>query len=94
MDFPVPAWRGDFKPREEISVEIGNVRGYTRFMVPIRIIDRRAQTRDEDRAFWLTKTPEERIAAVEFLRQQCFYATGQTGEPRMEKILRLLPRRA
>jgi hypothetical protein len=63
-------------------------------MGPIRIVDRRADQHADDLAYWLARTPDERIAAVEFLRRQCLYATGQTQEPRLTKTLRLVPRRA
>lgn len=63
-------------------------------MGPIRIVDRRAQTGAEDLAYWLARTPEERVAAVEFLRRQCLYAAGRVDEPRLEKVIRLVPRKA
>lgn len=63
-------------------------------MGPVRLVDRHTDQRAEDLAYWLLKTPEERIEAVEFLRRQCLYATGETHEPRMTKVLKLVPRRA
>lgn len=43
-----------------------------------------------DLEFWLTKTPEERLAAVEFLRRQVY---GNSA--RLQRVLRIveLPRR-
>jgi hypothetical protein len=63
-------------------------------MGPIRIFDRKFNQKAEDLAFWLSKTPAERIEAVEFLRRQCLYALGRTVEPRLDKVIRLLPLRA
>jgi hypothetical protein len=31
---------------------------------------------NNDREFWKKKTPEERLSAVEFLREQCFIVQG------------------
>lgn len=63
-------------------------------MGPLKLVDPRASTQKEDLAFWLAKTPQERVEAVEFLRRQCLYATGRSHEPRLEKVLTLAPLRA
>ena len=34
-----------------------------------------------DVEFWLSKTPEERLSAVEFLREQCFIIQGYDRLP-------------
>lgn len=39
----------------------------------------------EDLAYWLQKSPEERIAAVEFLRRQYYEDT-----PRLQRIVRIV----
>lgn len=59
----------------------------------IRLVDLHART-DDDAAFWRAKTPEERVAAVEFLRQQCYYATGKTAMPRLAHTLRIVDKRS
>jgi hypothetical protein len=41
----------------------------------------------EDLEYWLTKTPEERVAAVEFLRKQ-FHG----DLPRLQRVARLIKR--
>ncbi|MCB0260442.1 MAG: hypothetical protein KDH97_16535 [Calditrichaeota bacterium] len=41
----------------------------------------------EDLAYWLQKSPEERIAAVEFLRRQYYEDT-----PRLQRIVRIIQR--
>lgn len=37
----------------------------------------------DDLAYWMSKTPEERVAAVEYLRNQ-FY--GIKGRPRFQRV--------
>ena len=37
---------------------------------------------------------KERVAAVEFLRRQCYYTTGKLAMPRLVKDLKLVARRA
>lgn len=59
-------------------------------MMPrVRIVDARAAG-EHDAAYWRSKTPAERVAAVEFLRRQCYYTTGKTEMPRLVKILKLV----
>lgn len=58
----------------------------------VRLVDKR-DDRAEDAAYWLGKPPEDRVAAVEFLRRQCLYAVGQTEMPRMARVARLVDRR-
>lgn len=63
-------------------------------MIPrARLIDKRSAA-DEDAAFWRSKTPEERVAAVEFLRLQCLYASGLTRMPKLRRVARLVAKRA
>ena len=42
----------------------------------------------QDRAYWLTRTVQERIAAVELLRQQVLAANADV-EPRLQKVCRV-----
>ena len=53
-----------------------------------RPLDDKSATTD-DLAYWLSKTPEERIAAVEYLRNQ-FY--GHEGRPRLQRVARIIKR--
>ncbi|MCK5206261.1 MAG: hypothetical protein KAR15_20405 [Desulfobacterales bacterium] len=36
---------------------------------------------NNDHEFWKTKTPEERLSAVEFLREQCYIVQGYNRLP-------------
>lgn len=49
------------------------------------IKDRRAP--DADHEFWKTKSPEERLEAVEFLREQCYLIMGYSETPRIAKTV-------
>ena len=44
----------------------------------------------DDLAYWLGKTPEERIAAVEFLRRQYY---GYKDPPRLQRVARIVKRK-
>jgi hypothetical protein len=48
-------------------------------MKKISIIKRDADNNDHE--FWKTRTPEERLSAVEFLREQCFIIQGYAHLP-------------
>ena len=52
-------------------------------MKKISIIKRDADNNDHE--FWKTKTPEERLSAVEFLREQCFIIQGYNHLPAIIK---------
>jgi hypothetical protein len=55
--------------------------------INLQIVHQKGKNSDLD--FWLKKTPEERIAAVEFLRKQHYALCGHTELPRMIKSLQL-----
>ncbi len=42
----------------------------------------------QDLDYWLSKTVEERLAAVEFLRRQCYGSTT----PRLQRVARVVKR--
>jgi len=44
------------------------------------------------RRFWLDKSPEERLDAVEFLREQYYVIRGHKKVPRLIKKLRMVER--
>lgn len=46
----------------------------------------------EVRHFWQDRSPEERLAAVEFLREQCYLAMGYRRRPRLKRVVRLVER--
>ena len=48
-------------------------------MKKISIIKRDAD--NDDHKFWEKRTPEERLSAVEFLREQCFIVQGYAHLP-------------
>lgn len=48
-------------------------------MKKISIIKSDADTNDYE--FWQTRTPEERLSSVEFLREQCFIIQGYDHLP-------------
>jgi len=54
----------------------------------IVIVDR--EDAKNDIAFWKKKTPDERLDAVEFLREQCYLAMGIQEEPRLVRELRVV----
>ncbi len=47
--------------------------------------------RNYDLEYWLSKTPEERISAIEFLRQQ-FYETEDGSAPRLQRVVKIIRR--
>ena len=51
----------------------------------IALKDRREP--DDDYDFWKSKTPEERIDAVEFLREQCYLAMGYENTPGIQRVV-------
>ncbi|RPJ18924.1 MAG: hypothetical protein EHM26_08825 [Desulfobacteraceae bacterium] len=46
----------------------------------------------ETRRFWLDKSPEERLDAVEFLREQYYVIRGYKEVPRLIKKLQMVER--
>ncbi len=53
----------------------------------IAIKDRREQDRDYE--FWMSKSPEERVDAVEYLREQCYLAMGYEKPPGIVRIVKV-----
>lgn len=58
----------------------------------LRLVDPRSQDSD-DAAYWRSKLPEERVAAVEFLNRQCDLTSGRVEAPRLVKVLRLVDKK-
>ena len=48
---------------------------------------------DTDYEFWKTRSPEERLEAVEFLREQCYLAMGYTEPPRITRVVTVVERK-
>ena len=46
----------------------------------------------DDIKFWKEKTPEERLSAVETLREQFYAIQGCKSIPRLKRVLRLVER--
>jgi hypothetical protein len=47
----------------------------------------REPSSQQDLAYWLSKTPEERVAAVDYLRQQYYGSTA-----RLQRVARVVQR--
>jgi hypothetical protein len=62
---------------------------------PLFTLDRTAvrkttqQDEGNDLAYWLTRTPEERLSALEFLRKQHY----DGPEPRLQRVLTVIERK-
>ena len=56
----------------------------------IRISDK--EDEEATRLFWLDKSPEERLDAVELLREQYYIIRGYKTVPRVVKELRMVER--
>lgn len=54
------------------------------------IIDR--DDDEETRRFWQQKSPEERLSAVEFLREQFYIIQGYDSVPRIKRELNMVER--
>jgi hypothetical protein len=54
----------------------------------ISIVDR--DDADSSIAFWREKTPEERLSAVEFLREQYYLILGFDDVPRISKTMNII----
>lgn len=54
----------------------------------VRIVDRSQDDHGKD--YWRDKTPEERLAALEFLRQQYMQATH--ADQRLQRVCRVVER--
>ena len=52
----------------------------------IHIVDR--EDDETTRLFWKNKTPEERLSAVEFLREQCYSIQGYKAVPSLIREIR------
>lgn len=47
---------------------------------------------EETRLFWQQKSPEERLSAVEFLREQFYTIQGYQSVPRIKRELNMVDR--
>jgi very-short-patch-repair endonuclease len=56
------------------------------------ITNRKSQTA-ADHAYWLTKTPQERLAAIEFLRQQYIKFKFRDVYPRFCRVFTIVNRK-
>jgi hypothetical protein len=54
-----------------------------------KIIVLEKENADLDRIYWLKKSPEERLSAVEFLREQFYSIRGFTSIPRLTKSVNI-----
>ena len=52
----------------------------------VKIVGLREQ--DSDLAYWMSKSPQERLAAIEILRQQ--YVRLKGIQPRLQRVCRII----
>lgn len=57
----------------------------------VRII-RKEQEDELNREDWASRSPEERVDAVSFLRRQYFAVRGYEDLPRLKRVLRVVER--
>jgi len=55
---------------------------------PIRVLEK--EDEEENRLFWNNKSPEERLSAVEFLREQYYAIRGYRCIPSIVREIRIL----
>jgi hypothetical protein len=48
---------------------------------------------DSDYSYWMSKSPEERIDAVEYLREQCYLAMGYEKPPGIVRVAHVAERK-
>jgi hypothetical protein len=58
--------------------------------IKIAVLDKEDVTRTI--LFWREKSPEERLSAVEFLREQCYIIQGYIDIPRIIRELKIMER--
>lgn len=59
----------------------------------IRIYDLHdPQQYEDEKAYWKSKTPEERLHALEVLRQQYYKLKGYESEPQFQRVYRITQR--
>lgn len=56
---------------------------------PVIIISEMDKEKDS-RSFWMSKTPAERVEAVETIREHYYSLLGFTEPPRIKKIMKLI----
>ena len=50
------------------------------------------QQYEEEKAYWRSKTPKERLHAAEILRKQFYKLKGYESEPRLQRVYRITQR--
>ena len=59
----------------------------------IRIYDLHdPQQYEDEKTYWKSKTPKERLHAAEVLRQQYYKLKGYGSEPRLQRVYRITKR--
>ena len=56
----------------------------------IRVVERHDD--EATRLYWKNKSPEERLSAVEFLREQCYVIQGYKSVPSIIRKVRVVKR--
>ena len=57
--------------------------------MPNKVTVKNRRDPDRDCEFWLSKSPEERIDAVEYLREQCYLAMGYEKPPGIVRVVKV-----
>ncbi len=68
-------------------------RGHRRAIAPVVRKGKMSEMPRSDRAYWLTRSPAERILALEEIRQE-FYGKAYTSESRLARVLTIAKRKA
>jgi len=57
-------------------------------MKKIRIVEK--ENEEVDRHYWMSKSPEDRLSTVEFLREQFYVIQGFASVPRLTRKIRIV----
>ena len=55
-----------------------------------KIIIVEKENEEVDRHYWMSKSPEDRLSTVEFLREQFYVIQGFVSVPRLTKKIRIV----
>ena len=55
-----------------------------------KIVITKKENHEETIQYWKEKTPEERLSAVEFLREQYYIIQGYVSVPRIIRVVNLI----
>ena len=58
-----------------------------------KIVITEKENHEETIKYWKEKTPDERLSAVEFLREQYYIIQGHVSLPRIIRVINLIDRK-